>query len=161
MSGCVIPGSFDPVTAGHMDLIRRCARIFDRVTVVVMNNIGKRGCFAPEEREKLLKKACASLPNVRTERWEGLLSDYMRRVRPGDTVVRGVRSVTEFDAETAAARANRMLNPEMETLLLPAGEGREWISSSAVREIASFGGEIRPLIPPECAEEILRRLSNT
>ena len=76
-------------------------------------------------------------------------------------MVRGVRNGAEYDAEMTAAQANRMLNPEMETLLMPAGEGMQWISSSAVREIAAFGGEIRPLIPPECAEEILRRLSNT
>ena len=158
MSSCVIPGSFDPVTRGHTDLIARAARIFDRVTVVVMVNIRKQGSFSPEERAAMLEKACASMPNVRVDRWEGLLSEYMRQ-KGERTVIRGARTGTEFDAEYTAAGANRALNPEMETLLMPAGEGNQWISSSAVREIAAFGGEIRELVPPECAEEIIQRLA--
>lgn len=154
----MIPGSFDPVTRGHMDLISRAARLFDRVTVVVMVNIHKQGCFSPEERVAMLEKACRFEPNVRVDRWEGLLSEYMWE-KDERTVVRGVRNGTEFDVETAAAQANRMLNPKMETLLLPAGEGYQWISSSAVREIAAFGGDIREFIPRECAEEIIQRLS--
>ena len=157
MSSCVIPGSFDPVTKGHMDLIRRAAGIFDRVTVVVMVNIHKRGTFEPEERVRLLEKACGGIPNVRVDRWKGLLSGYMRE-KGERTVVRGVRSGTEFDAETASAKANRMLNPEMETMLIPAGDGMDWISSSAVREIAAFGGDPRDFVPEECAEEILEGL---
>jgi len=86
------------------------------------------------------------------------LSDYMRG-REEKTVLRGVRSAAEYDAEMTVAQANRMLYPEMETLLMPAGEGMQWISSSAVREIAAFGGDIRPWIPAECAEEILEKLS--
>ncbi|MCR4875764.1 MAG: pantetheine-phosphate adenylyltransferase [Clostridiales bacterium] len=158
MSSCVIPGSFDPVTRGHVDLIRRASRIFDRVTVVVMINIHKKGTFTPEERVSLLEKACRDIPEVRVDRWDGLLSAYMR-AHGERTVVRGTRNGTEYDAETAAAQANRMLNPEMETLLMPAGEGLQWISASAVREIAAFGGEIREWIPAECAEEIEQRLS--
>ena len=141
MSSCVIPGSFDPVTRGHMDLIRRTARMFDRVTVVVMVNIRKQGRFSPEERVRLLEKACAEEPGVTVDRWDGLLSEYMRE-KGETTVLRGVRSGTEYDAEMVSAQANRMLNPEMETLLLPAGDGMQWISSSAVREIAAFGGDI-------------------
>lgn len=158
MSSCVIPGSFDPVTRGHMDLIRRAATLFDQVTVVVMVNIHKQGSFSPEERVALLRKACKFEPNVRVESWQGLLSEYMWE-KEERTVVRGVRNGTEFDSETAAAQANRMLNPKMETLLMPAGEGYQWISSSAVKEIAAFGGDIREFIPRECAEEILARLS--
>jgi len=158
MSGCVIPGSFDPVTRGHVDLFRRAARCFERVRVVVMVNIHKQGRFSPEERVRLLEAACQGIPEVKVDRWEGLLSDYMRG-REEKTVVRGVRSAAEYDAEMTAAQANRMLYPEMETLLMPAGEGMQWISSSAVREIAAFGGDIRPWIPVECAEEILEMLS--
>ena len=158
MSSCVIPGSFDPVTLGHMDLIRRAAGIFDRVTVVVMVNIHKQGTFSPEERVALLEKACRKEPRVRVDRWEGLLSEYMRR-QGERTVVRGVRNGTEYDTEVAAAQANRMLNPGMETLLMPAGDGNQWISSSAVREIAAFGGDYQSWIPSECVEEIGRRLS--
>ena len=155
----MIPGSFDPVTRGHMDLIRRTAQLFDRVTVVVMVNIHKQGTFSTEERVELLRKACRSEANVRVEQWEGLLSEYMRKTGER-TVVRGVRNGTEYDGECSAAQANRMLNPRMETLLMPAGDGYQWISSSAVREIAAFGGDIREFIPRECAEEIIRKLSN-
>ena len=153
----MIPGSFDPVTRGHQDLIRRAAQLFDRVTVVVMVNIRKQGCFSPEERVRLLEQACRCDPNVRVERWEGLLSEYMRE-REERTVIRGARSAAEFDAEIVSAQANRMLNPEMETLLLPAGDGMQCISSSAVREIAAFGGDIREFVPRECAEEIRKKL---
>ena len=155
----MIPGSFDPVTKGHVDLIRRAAQLFDQVTVVVMVNIHKQGCFSAEERVRMLEKACGFSPNIRVDRWEGLLSGYMRE-KDERTVIRGVRNGTEYDAEYASAQANRMLNPKMETLLMPAGEGLQWISSSAVREIAAFGGDVREFVPGECAEEILRGLSN-
>ena len=159
MSGCVIPGSFDPVTKGHMDLIRRAAAMFDRVTVVVMVNIRKKGVFDPEERVRMLRAACGKEPKVRVDRWDGLLSEYMR-VRGETTVIRGVRNGAEYDSEMTAAQANRMLNPGMETLLMPAADGYTWISSSALREIAAFGGEIRDFLPAECAEEIIGRLAN-
>jgi len=124
-----------------------------------MVNVRKRGCFSAQERTEHLRKALAGDPKVRVDRWEGLLSEYMR-VNGERTVVRGVRSAAEFDVELSAAQANRALNPDMETLLLPAGEGKQWISSSAVREIAAFGGDIREFLPPECAEEIRQGLSN-
>lgn len=158
MSSCVIPGSFDPVTRGHTDLIRRASAVFDRVTAVVMVNVRKAGVFTPEERAEMLRKACGALPNVRVETWDGLLADYLRE-KNERVVIRGVRGAGEFDSEVISAQANRMLNPEAETLLLPAGEGNHWISSSAVKEIAAFGGEIRDFIPPECAEEIRSRLA--
>ncbi len=157
MKSCVIPGSFDPVTRGHTDLFRRAAERFDRVTVVVMVNVRKQGVFPPEERVRLLEKACAGMENVRVERWEGLLSAYMRE-KGEKTVIRGVRGAAEFDAEYAAAQANRLLNPEMETLMMPSGEGLQCVSSSAVREIAAFGGDPRAFLPAECAEEIMETL---
>ena len=159
MSRCVIPGSFDPVTLGHEDLIRRAAEIFDRVTVVVMVNIRKKSSFSAEERVRMLETTFAGDPRIRVEAWDGLLSGYMRE-KGERTVIRGARTASEFDAEFASAQANRALNPEMETLLLPAGEGKQWLSSSAVREIAAFGGDIQKYVPAACAEEIQRRLSN-
>ena len=159
MSSCVFPGSFDPVTRGHMDLIRRAAVIFDQVTVTVMINIHKRGVIAPDKRVELLKKACAGLKNVRVEIWDGLLADYMRK--SGERcLVRGVRGLTEFDVETAAAAANRMLLPGLETLFIPASESLSCVSSSAVREVAAFGGEIISFVPEEVAEEIAALLTN-
>ena len=153
MSSCVFPGSFDPVTRGHMDLITRAARIFDRVTVTVMVNVHKRGAIPEESRVELLKEACGNLENVTVERWDGLLADYMRE-RGESCVLRGVRGVSEYDGEMTAAAVNRMLNPEMETLLMPATEGMNCVSSSAVREIAAFGGDISTLVPEGMAERI-------
>lgn len=157
MSSCVIPGSFDPVTKGHLDLICRAAKIFDRVTAVVMINVHKQSSFPPEERVRLLEKACAGENNVRVDRWDGLLCDYMKE-KGERTVIRGVRAAGEFDTENTAAHANRLMNPEMETLLMPAGDGMQWISSSAVREIAAFGGDPRDFLPETCADEILAAL---
>ncbi len=146
MSMCVIPGSFDPLTLGHVDLIRRAAGIFDSVTVTVMVNKGKAGCIPYEDRVRLIRKACRGIPNVEVELWTGLLADYMRKY-PGGVVVRGVRNSSEYENEQTAAAVNRRLYPGMETLLLPASDGWNEVSSSAVREIASFGGDYRPFVP--------------
>ena len=159
MNSCVVPGSFDPVTEGHTNLIRRAAKLFDQVTVVIMINVRKKGIFTPEERAALMRKACAEIPNVKVEIWDGLLSAYMR-ARGERTVIRGVRNTAEYDAESVSAQANRQLNPDMETLLMPAGEGKAWVSSSAVKEIAAFGGDISAFVPQACAEEIIQRLTN-
>ena len=148
MSACVIPGSFDPVTLGHLDLIRRASGLFDEVTVTVMVNRAKSGCIPFEERVRMIRKTCGNMPNVRVELWTGLLADYMRR-HPGHCVVRGVRSTTEFEQEQSSAAINRKLNPGMETLLMPSSEGWGEVSSSVVRELASFGGDYRPFVP-EC-----------
>ena len=158
MSSCVFPGSFDPVTRGHLDLIRRAAGLFDRVTVAVMVNVRKQGVITPRKRAELLKKACADLPNVRVDSWDGLLADYMRQ--SGERcVLRGARGADEFSREIPSAEANKALYPEMETLLLPADPELSWISSSAVREIAAFGGDVRPFLPESVAEEIAALLS--
>ncbi len=158
MKTCVFPGSFDPVTRGHLDVIIRASKLFDQVTVAVMVNIHKRGTLTPEERVGLLKKACAELANVTVVQWDGLLADYMRQ-NGERCLIRGVRGSAEFETETVNAQVNRMLYPEMETLLLPASDGMGCVSSSMVREIAAFGGDIRAYVPENVAEEIQRLLS--
>ena len=159
MKSCVFPGSFDPVTIGHTELIRRASALFDRVTVTVMVNINKKGCIPVDTRVELLRKALKNLPNVRVDRWNGLLADYMKE--KGETcILRGVRNASEFDAENTAAAINRRLNPEVCTLLMPADDEMACVSSSAVRELAAFGGDPRPFLPKETAEEIMKALSN-
>ncbi len=142
-----------------MDLIRRAAGIFDRVTVTVMVNIHKQGTFSPEERIRLLEKACRDLQNVRVDRWDGLLADYMRE-KGERCLIRGARSTGEFEGEIGAAAVNGQLCPGLETLLMPASAEYSGLSSSAVREIAAFGGDIRPFVPEEIAEEIAGALAN-
>ena len=158
MVSCVFPGSFDPVTKGHMDLIERAAALFDRVTVTVMNNIRKQGAIPVEKRIELLRKACMPFPNVRVERWDGLLADYMEQ-KAERIIIRGVRSAAEMDQEMQSCAANKKLNPSVETLFLPVNPELNGVSSSAVREIAAFGGEIGAFVPEGLTEEITGLLS--
>ena len=154
----VFPGSFDPPTRGHLDLIRRAAALCGELTVTVMVNIAKKGAVPAEERVRMLEKACRDIPNVKAERWDGLLADYLREKGAGFAVIRGVRNAAEFEQETAAAALNRALCPGLETILIPAGDGLNQVSSSAVREIAAFGGDYSFLVPAEIRQDIDRYL---
>ena len=156
---CVFPGSFDPVTVGHMDLIGRAAGIFDSVTVAVMVNISKNGMIPYEERVRILRKACAKFPNVQVELWKGLLADYLRE-HPSTVVVRSVRNAGEAELEIRTAAINRRLFPGAETLLIPASADLADISSSAVREIAGFGGDIREFVPKSVYREIMKYIAS-
>lgn len=153
MTSCVFPGSFDPVTLGHMDLIRRASKMYDQVTVTVMVNIHKKGTFDPETRVNLLQRACEEIANVHVDRWEGLLADYMKK-QGESIVIRGARSAGEFETETVNARINAMLLNDLETVFIPASNGLECVSSTAVREIAAFGGDIKPFVPSIVADDI-------
>ncbi len=153
MSTCVFPGSFDPMTCGHLDLIRRVSAMFDDVIVTVMVNVSKAGCIPYDKRVEMISEACREFQNVRVELWQGLLADYMR-LHPGALVVRGVRNTVEFEQENSTAAVNRLLNPGLETILIPASDGFADVSSSVVREIASFGGDYSRFVP-ECNREKL------
>jgi pantetheine-phosphate adenylyltransferase len=153
MVSCVFPGSFDPVTKGHMDVIRRASAMFDHVTVIVMLNIHKSGLFPVQQRIAFLRKACSSLDNVSVESWEGLLADYMCE-KQEKIILRGVRSGTELDSELQSACANHLLNNQTETVFIHSDPCLTGVSSSAVREIAAFGGNIRPFVPETIAKEI-------
>ena len=155
---CIYPGSFDPVTRGHTDVIFRLSRIFDEVLVGVLHNVAKQGCCTVEERVEMLAAACAGVPNVRIVAWSGLLADLAREsgIR---TVVKGIRSVSDADSEMAQARANALLMPDLETLLIPCSTGMEGISSSAAREVAAFGGDLTSFVIPEVAERLRRRFA--
>ncbi len=158
MVSCVFPGSFDPVTKGHVDVIQRASRLFDHVTVTVMYNMHKKGAIPVEKRLELLRKACGDCPNVSVDRWNGLLADYMRE-KNEKIVIRGVRSSAEFEQELNSCEANRLLNSGMETVFVPSSLPMTGISSSAVREIAAFGGNIRAFVPEGLTEEIAALLS--
>lgn len=150
---CVYPGSFDPVTIGHMDVIERASRLFDRVIVTVFHNPAKTGCFSPEDRVRMLRAACAGMENVTVDAYAGLQAEYVKRVG-ACAVVRGLRAIADFEAERALAEMNRMLLPGMETIFLMTRPEHGHISSSSVRELASFGGDVSGLVPPCVAEEI-------
>lgn len=150
---CVYPGSFDPPTIGHLDLIERGACIFPELIVAVLQNPAKKNAFTVVQRMDMLRRACAHLPNVRIDAFGGLLVDYLRKTG-AETVLRGVRTVNDFETEFQMAQINRQLFPKVETLLLPASPEEGFISSSAVREIAHFGGDITPFVPAEILEDI-------
>lgn len=143
---CVYPGSFDPLTLGHVDLIERASALFPQVVVAVLNNPDKQGMFPVQRRLAMIQKACAHLPNVSIDSFGGLLVDYMRKVDAG-IVLRGLRAVTDFENEFQMAQVNRQIAPGIETLFLMTSPNYAYISSSAVRQIAAFGGDISTLVP--------------
>lgn len=158
MKLCVYPGSFDPITIGHLDIIERAAALFDEVVVAVLHNHAKSGLFTVEKRLELLKKACAHLPNVSFDHFEGLLVDYMR-ARNAKVVLRGLRGTRDFESECQMAQLNHQMAPEVETLFLTTAPAHAHISSSAVREIGMFGGDVTPYVPKSIAREVARLLT--
>lgn len=150
---CVYPGSFDPVTVGHLDVIERAARLFDRVIVAVMHNPAKRGCFTVEERTALIRRSAAGLDNVTVDAWDGLLVDYVRKTG-ACAVVRGLRAVSDFENEMVMAQVNAQLLPGMETVFLMTKPEHGCVSSSVVREAASFGADISAFVPEPIVQDV-------
>ncbi len=150
---CVYPGSFDPVTSGHLDIIERASKLFPHVVVAVLNNPDKRGCFPIQQRMAWLKTVCGKLDNVEVDCFDGLLMDYMKR-RDAEMVIRGLRAVTDFESEFQMAQLNRALAPRVETLFLMTAPENACVSSSAVRQISSFGGDIGTFVPGEISSEL-------
>ena len=150
---CVYPGSFDPVTVGHLDVIERAARLFDRVIVAVMHNPAKRGCFTVEERTALIRRSAAGMDNVTVDAWDGLLVDYVRKTG-ACAVVRGLRAVSDFENEMVMAQVNAKLLPGMETVFLMTKPEHGCVSSSVVREAASFGADISAFVPEPIVQDV-------
>ncbi len=159
-SRCLYPGSFDPVTLGHMDVIRRASAIFDTVVVGVLHNPEKKGCFSVEQRVDMLRRACGGISNVQVISYGGLLAQLTRETGIS-VVVRGVRGVADLESETAMARINRQLNPNLETLFLPASPDAVEISASMVRQLAAFGADISPYVPEQALPDILAAFEHT
>ena len=151
----VYAGSFDPVTNGHLDIIRRASRLFAPLTVLVMNNGAKKPLFTLEERVGLLKASLADLPQVQVASADGLLVDYLKKTGT-HILVRGLRGAADAEPEMANAYYNHLLFNEAETVFLPAGEKERFVSSSAVRELARLGGDVSLLVPPP-VERALRK----
>lgn len=156
MSRLLYPGSFDPVTRGHMDIIRRASRLCDELIVAVMHNPDKRGALTVAQRVRVLELACEGMDNVRIVAYGGLLVECAQ-AHAVTAVVRGVRPLGDFETEYQMAQVNRMLGG-VETLLMTTSEELASISSSIVRQIAAFGGEIGSLVPPGTQEAILAAL---
>jgi len=148
MKTAVYPGSFDPVTNGHMEIIRRAAALFDRVVVLVAANAVKAGSFSTQERVDLLKLCTAALPNVSVDCTEGLVAHYARDIA-ADVIVKGLRAMTDFEFEFQQALVNRQLNPRAETIFLPASGTSMYLSSGMVKQVCALGGDIAAFVPQE------------
>ena len=154
----VYPGSFDPVTMGHMDIIHRAAKQFDHLVVAVLNNMSKKPLFSVEERVELLKEVTADLPNVTIESFRDLLANYIRE-RKAQVIVRGIRSVTDFEYELQMASINRELNPDAETIFMMTNPKYSYLSSSVVKEIARFNGNVSEFVPPIIEKHLKQKFS--
>ena len=152
----VYPGTFDPITCGHEDLVKRALSLFDGVIVAVAENTPKVPCFSLEERVDLARLALAGLDNVRVESFSGLLVDFVRS-QGACMVLRGLRAVSDFEYEFQLAGMNRRLAPEMETVFLTPAEQHMFVSASMVREIARLRGDVRPFVHPMVAERLAAR----
>lgn len=155
----VFPGSFDPVTSGHMDVLTRASRIFEHVTVTVMHNARKQGrhLFTLEERLETLREATAHLPNVGVDSFGGLLVDYMRQQQKG-IIIRGLRAVSDYEYELQIAHLNRQIG-EVETVFIMAATRWSFVSSTMVKEIASYGGDISEMVPRASAAALRRKFA--
>lgn len=160
-SACICPGSFDPITNGHVDVIRRAAGMFDEVVVAVLVNPSKskQGLFGLDERIELIDEACRDVPQVRIERFSGLLVDFARSLDIG-VVVRGIRAVTDFDYELQMAQMNHRLTG-LETLFLPTNPEYSYLSSSLVKEVAAYGGDVSGLVPDHVLPRLADRLARS
>lgn len=157
MKIAVCPGSFDPVTKGHLDIITRASRLFDRVIVLVVINAAKTPSFTAEERMQLICRVTEDLPNVEVQTYSGLLADYVRDVG-AVAIVKGLRAVSDFEYEFQMALANKKLNPGADTLFLTTAAENMYLSSSIVKQIAQFGGDIADFVPAQIVEDVKRRL---
>ena len=151
---CLYPGSFDPVTNGHLSLIRRASERFDKVYVAVMRNPAKQGAFPVEERLRMLNEVCAPYENVHVLAAEGLTSALAAKL-DATVLLRGLRGAQDLESELMMARVNHRLNPALETVFLGPEEGCETVSSSLVRELASLGGDIEAFVPPQVRDAII------
>ena len=157
MATAVYPGSFDPVTLGHMDIIERTARMFDHVIIGVLQNNSKTPLFSVEERVKILEEATKDLPNVKVESFSGLLVDYAAK-KNVNVAVRGLRAITDFEYELQNAQTNRKLSGDrLDTVFLTTSLEYAYLSSSSVKEIASFNGDISQCVPPFVAKLVYEK----
>ena len=157
MSKAIYPGSFDPVTLGHVDIIRRAAKMFDFLTVSVLNNSEKTPLFSVDERVKMLRKVCEDIPNVKIDSFSGLTADYAKKCGT-DVIIRGLRAITDFEYELQMAQTNRKILPTLDTVFLTTSLEYAYLSSSIVREVASYGGDIHEFVTPEIAEKVYSKL---
>jgi len=159
MRTVIYPGTFDPITNGHLDLIQRAARLFDCVIVAVAQDGGKNPLFSLSERLELVKRSIGELPNVEADLFEGLLVNYVEK-RGGQAILRGLRAVSDFEFEFQLALMNRKLNERVETIFMMPKESYTFLSSRIIKEIARLGGEVSHFVPPHVRAALAAKLRN-
>ena len=160
MRTVIYPGSFDPLTNGHLDVIERAAKLFDRVIVTVARNEGKHPLFTQAERVDLVRRAVKNIPNVEADSFDCLLVDYVER-RSAQAILRGLRAVSDFEFEFQLALMNRKLNERIETIFMMPKDTYTFLSSRIVKEIARLGGDVSPFVPPHVRTALARKLKAT
>ena len=156
MKRAIYPGSFDPVTNGHVDIILRSSKIVDKLIVGVLNNSAKKSLCSVEERVSMLKELTKDLPNVEVTSFDGLLVDYMREI-DASIIVRGLRAVTDFEYELQIAQTNHIENTDIETIFLTTNLQYSYLSSTIVKEFASYGGDISKFVPEQFVDRIYEK----
>ncbi|MBM7867031.1 pantetheine-phosphate adenylyltransferase [Heliobacterium gestii] len=160
MTVAVYPGSFDPITKGHLDIVERAAQIFNEVIVAVAINPNKKPLFTMDERVEMIRMASSHIPNVRVESFSGLLVDFTRK-QGAQAIVRGLRAVSDFEVEFQMALMNKRLYPEAETVFMATHTDYAFLSSSMVKEVASFGGEVSDYLPPAVLKKMAEKFGDT
>lgn len=153
----ICPGSFDPVTFGHLDIITRASKMFHKVIVVVASNSSKKSSFTPEERVEMISKCIGDLPNVTVDHYDGLLADYAAE-NGATAIIKGLRAMSDFEYEFQMALTNKKLNPNVETLFLTTSAENMYLSSSMVKQIAAMGGDISSFVPEVIKQDIINRI---
>ena len=152
----IYPGSFDPITFGHIDIIERASKIVDELVVGVLNNSAKNSLFSLEERVNMIEEMTKNMPNVKVGCFDGLLVDYMKEI-DATIIVRGLRAVTDFEYELQIAQSNRVQNEEIDTIFLTTNLNYSYLSSTIVKEFASYGGDISRFVPQSFINDIYRK----
>lgn len=156
MKKAIYPGSFDPVTLGHIDVIERASKLFDHLIIAVLGNSAKTPLFSTEERVKMLKEVTKHIPNVEVESFGGLTVDFAK-THHANAMVRGLRAVTDFEYELQIAQLNHVINPEIDTVFLVTDLKYAYLSSSSVKEVAAYGGDISQFVTPLVEEEVKKK----
>lgn len=156
MTTALYPGSFDPITLGHLNIIRRASKIFDKVVVCVMVNSEKKPMFSIDERMELVRRVTKRLPNVEVATTNALLAEYAKHYE-GAVIVKGLRAVSDFDYELQIALINKKMNPDLETVFLPASEKYTFLSSTAAKEMAAYGADLSEFVPKEIIQDVIEK----
>jgi pantetheine-phosphate adenylyltransferase len=157
MSKAIYPGSFDPFTNGHLDILERTLSLYSEVTIVVAGTGRKNPLFTPEERVEIIREVIKGRKNVKVDRWQGLIMDYARKHKIS-AVIRGLRAASDFEYEFMMASMNKQLNPDVETLFMMTGQNLFFVSATMVKELFHYGGDISPYLPPSVMPWLAKKI---